>query len=179
MSSLFVVIISLTLTVIEIMLKSFHIVHNQPGYSLDDDPVNKLAAERRANYHFFQLQRERLLRRQKRVGRYAWLVLAAFIATSGWLYAVAVKVTTVSKQISAIQTLAVSGSQETVLSLTLSDGSHVQYVIKAPAARQINVAGKKEGAKKSVQKWELASLATAFNVGDASLPFGIALNMAN
>ena len=104
---------------------------------------------------------------------------SAFIATSGWLYAVAVKVTTVSKQISAIQTLAVSGSQETVLSLTLSDGSHVQYVIKAPAARQINVAGKKEGAKKSVQKWELASLATAFNVGDASLPLGIALNMAN
>jgi hypothetical protein len=81
-SPLFVIIIPLALTMIGILLNSFHIVHDQPEYSLEEGPANKLAAERQANYHFFQLQRARILQRQKRVGQYAWLVLAVFITSS-------------------------------------------------------------------------------------------------
>jgi len=47
-SPLFVIIIPLALTIIGIMLNSFHIVHDQPAFSLEEDPVDKLAAERRA-----------------------------------------------------------------------------------------------------------------------------------
>lgn len=179
MSSLFVVIIPLALTMIGIMLNSFHIVQDQPAYSLDEDPVSKLAAERQANYHFIQLQRARSLKRQKRVGRYACFVLAVFIGSAGWLYSDAVKATTVSKQIKTIQTLAVADSKETVLSLTLSDGSHVQYVIKAPQAQSVNPAGIEEPARENIQKWQLANLGTALNVGDARLPMGIALRISH
>jgi hypothetical protein len=42
-SPLFVIIIPLALTIIGIMLNSFHIVHDQPAFSLEEDPVNKLA----------------------------------------------------------------------------------------------------------------------------------------
>ena len=51
----------MALIVIGILLNSFHIVHDQPAFSFEEDPTNKLAAERQANYHFFQLQRARLL----------------------------------------------------------------------------------------------------------------------
>ena len=179
MSPLFVVIIPLVLTLIGIMLNSFQIVHDQPAFSLDEDPANKLAAERRANYHFFQLQRAPHLKRQKRIGQYGWLVLAVFIVSSWWLYSDAVKATTASKQISAIQTLPVADSSEAVLSLTLSDGSHIQYLIKAAQPRSANPTGREEQAGESVHKWEFASLGTALNVGGARLPAGIALKMSN
>jgi hypothetical protein len=161
------------------MLNSFQIVHDQPAFSLDEDPANKLAAERRANYHFFQLQRARYLKRQKRIGQDGWLVLALFIVSSWWLYSDTVKATTVSKQISTIQTLAIADSNEAVLSLTLSDGSHVQYLIKATQPLNLNSTGREEQAGESVHKWELASLGTALNVGGARLPAGIALKMSN
>ena len=48
MSPLFVIIIPLVSTLVGIMLNSFQIVHDQPAFSLDEDPANKLAAERRA-----------------------------------------------------------------------------------------------------------------------------------
>jgi len=179
LSPLFVIVIPLALTVIGILLNSFHIVHDQPAFSLDADPVTKLAAERRANYHFFHLQRARHLKRQKRVGQYGWLILAVFSVSSWWLYSDTVKATTVSKQISAIQTLPVADSNEAVLALTLSDGSQIQYLIKAPQLRNPNSTARTEQASESVYKWELASLATALNVGDAKLPPGITLKMSN
>lgn len=179
MSPLFVIVIPLALTVIGILLNSFQIVHDQPAFSLDEDPVTKLAAERRANYHFFHLQRARHLQRQRRVGQYGWLVLAVFAVSSWWLYADAVKATTVSKQISAIQTLPVADSNEAVLSLTLSDGSQVQYLIKPPQPRNSNSTGRAEPSSESVYKWELASLGTALSVGDTKLPAGITLKMSN
>ena len=102
----------MVLIVIGILLNSFHIVHDQPAFSFEEDPTHKLAAERQANYHFFQLQRARLLKRQKRVGQYGWLVLAVFVGSSWFLYSDAVRTTTVSKQISAIQTFAVAESKD-------------------------------------------------------------------
>lgn len=65
MSPLLVIVIPLALTIIGIMLNSFHIVHDQPAFSFEEDPAHKLAAERQANYHFFQLQRARLFETPK------------------------------------------------------------------------------------------------------------------
>ncbi|HEX2932325.1 MAG TPA: hypothetical protein VHV54_21535 [Candidatus Binatia bacterium] len=169
----------MALIFIGIVLNGFHIVDDQPGVSFAEDPAHRLAAERQANYHFFQLQRARLLERQKRVGQYAWLVLAVLIATSWWLYADAVKATTASKQISALQTFALADSKEAVLSLTLNDGSNIKYLVKAAQSQNVYAAERDEALKKSVQKLELASLKSALNVGDTTLPLGIALKMAN
>ena len=179
MDSLLVITIPMTLIVIGIALNSFHIVHDQPEFSLEEDPANKLAAERRANYDFFFLQRARMLKRQKRVGQYAWLVLGVFIACSWWLYVDAVKATTESKQISAIQTVGVADSDKAVLSLTLSDGSTVQYLVKAPDSQSTRRALPNERPKETLHSWELASLGTAVNVGDAVVPLGITLRMSN
>ena len=179
MSPLLVILIPIALMIIGILLNSIRIVHDQPEYSLEEEPANKLAAERQANYHFFSSQRARSLKRQKRIGQYAWLVLATFIAASWWLYVDAVKATTVSKQISSIQTLPVAGSNEAVLSLTLSDGSKTQYLIKAPELRTLNTAQTDEHSKETIQDWQLTRLGTAVNIGDASLPRGIALRISN
>jgi len=178
-SPLLVIVIPLALTIIGIMLNSFHIVHDQPAFSFEEDPAHKLAAERQANYHFFQLQRARLLKRQKRVGQYAWLVLAVFVASSWFLYSDAVRVTTMSKQISAIQTFAVADSKEAVLSLTLSDGSNIKYVVKASEPQAAHTAKRDEHSTEIMQNWQLASLGMAVNVGDAPVPLGIALRISN
>lgn len=175
MSPLLVLGIPLALTIIGIVLNSFHFVHDQPRYSQAEDPTEKLAVERQANQRFFHLQRERILQRQKRIGWYSGFVLAVFIASAGWLYSDAVKLTASSKQITAIQTLAVASSSDAVLSLTLGDGSHVQYVVKAPESRVTGVGKKVE--QESLQKWQLASLNTALNIGGARLPLGIDLQM--
>jgi hypothetical protein len=175
--SLLVITIPMTLIVIGIALNSFHIVHDQPEFSLEEDPADKLAAERRANYDFFFLQRARMLKRQKRVSQYAWLVLGVFIACSWWLYVDAVKATMESKQISAIQTMGVADSDKAVLSLTLSDGSTVQYLVKADDQSSHRVLTN-ERPKEILQSWELASLGTAVNMGDAAVPLGIALQMS-
>jgi hypothetical protein len=55
------------------ILNNFQVVFDRPQYSLEEDPDKKLAAERR----FFDLQRVRFLKRQKKVGQYGWLVLVA------------------------------------------------------------------------------------------------------
>jgi len=70
------------LVILGMILNNFQVVFARPQYSLEEDPAKKLAAERR----FFDLQRVRFLKRQKRVGQYGWLVLVAFVAFSWWLY---------------------------------------------------------------------------------------------
>jgi hypothetical protein len=85
----------------------------------------------------------------------------------------------VSKQISAIQTFAAADSKEAVLSLTLSDGSKIQYLVKSPEPRNVNATREEEPLRESVQKWQLASLGSALNVGDAGVPLGIALRISN
>jgi len=68
------------LVILGMILNNFQVVFARPQYSLEEDPAKKLAAERR----FFDLQRVRFSKRQKRVGQYGWLV--AFVAFSWWLY---------------------------------------------------------------------------------------------
>ena len=173
-------------------LNNFQVVFDRSQDSLEQDPAKKLAAERR----FFDLQRVRFLKRQKRVGRYGWLVLVVFVASSWWLYLDTVNKTTASKQITAIRTLPVVESEDRVLSLTLSDGNNIQYLIKQPTltltlsdeantqyiklpkAERPGVAGKKGLSNGAVQGWRLTSLGTALSVGDVGVPLGIALNIS-
>jgi hypothetical protein len=171
------------LVIIGMILNNFQVVFDRPQYSLEEDPAKKLAAERR----LFDLQRVRFLKRQKRVGQYAWLVLVAFVAFSGWLYLDTVNKTTASKQITAIQTLPVVESEDMVLSLTLSDGNNIQYLIKPPTLTltlsdetntQYIKLPKAERPNGAVQGWRLTSLGTALSLGDVGVPLGIALNIS-
>jgi hypothetical protein len=179
LSPLSVVAIPLVLILIGIIWNSFSIVHDQPEFSLEEDPVNKLAAERRATYQVLQLQRARILKRQKRIGRYGWLVLGVFIASSWFLYSATVKATTVSKQVIAIETMEIADSKEMVLSLTLSDGSEVKYLLKTPEKKPVAIAQTVERSRDHVQNWQLTSLGTPVNDGAAAVPLRITLRIAN
>ena len=177
MSPLAVIAIPIALIIIGIVLNSLHIVHDQPQYSLEADPTHKLAAERHANYQFFHLQRTRILQRQKTVGRYSWLVLIVFIASAWFLYFDTVKATTVSKQISMIQTFAKDDGTDAVLALTLADGSGVQYRLKATESQRVTAAKTAAQPKPEIENWQPESLKTAVNIGDVNVPLGIALKI--
>lgn len=104
--------------------------------------------------------------------------------------------TTASKQITAIQTLPVVESEDMVLSLTLSDGNNIQYLIKSPTliltlsertdtqyiklpkAKTLGVTEKAGLSNEAVQGWRLTSLGTALSIGDVGVPLGIALNIS-
>jgi hypothetical protein len=119
-----------------------------------------------------------------------------FVAFSWWLYLDTVNKTTASKQITAIQTLPVVESEDMVLSLTLSDGNNIQYLIKSPTltltlsdetntqyiklpkAKTLGVTEKVGLSNEAVQGWRLTSLGTALSIGDVGVPLGIALNIS-
>ena len=104
--------------------------------------------------------------------------------------------TTASKQIAAIQTLPVVESKDVVLSLTLSDGDNVQYLIKlptltfarsdgtdteyikSPKAQTSGATAQAGLSKEAVQNWRLTSLGTALSIGNVEMPLGIALNIS-
>ena len=66
-----------------------------------------------------------------------------------------------------------------VLSVTLSDGNNVKYLIKLPQAEQVETAAKERVAKERISSWELEKLGTALSIGDNPLPFGVALKISN
>lgn len=176
------------------MLNSLQISFDQPESSREPELAKQLAAERQSYRVLFDSQRRGSLKRQKRVGQYAWLVLVAFVASSVWLYTDTVNKTTASKEISAIQTLPGVESKDVVLSLTLSDGNNIQYLIKSPAMTLVvgdstntqyiksakNWGATQQGglSKEAVQNWRLQGLGTATSIGDAEIPLGIALNIS-
>jgi hypothetical protein len=68
--------------------------------------------------------------------------------------------------------------KETVLSITLKDGSNVKYLIK-PSTADVLEASKKEGTStEKVSSYEISQLGTAFNVGETPLRPGIALKVS-
>ncbi|TMA13379.1 MAG: hypothetical protein E6J89_01650 [Deltaproteobacteria bacterium] len=117
------------------------------------------------------------MKRQKRVGQYAWLVMIAFIGSFIWLYMDTVNKTSLSNRIAALQTLATEEGKDMVLSLTLSDGNNVKYLIKLPQADKSEPAANLS--KEKVSSWELEKLGTALSIGDKPLPLGVALKMSN
>lgn len=179
MNPLLVISVPLVLVILGMILNSIDLRFDQPESSTEQDPAKRLDAERQAYRKFFDLQRSRFVKRQKRVGQYSWLVLVVFIASFLWMYFDTVSKTAVSKQIDKIQTVATAEGKEVVLSVTLSDGNNVKYLIK-PASADTSDGAMKDGfSKDPVSSWELSSAKTAVSVGKSPLPLGIALKVSN
>ena len=182
MNPLFIIAIPLGLVILGMILNSIGLSFDQPPSSPEQDPVKRLTAEKEAYRKFFDLQRSRSLKRQKRIGQYAWLVMAAFIGAFIWLYTDTVNQTSLSTRIAALQTLATEQGKQMVLSVTLSDGKNVKYLIKLPQADKLETAqtaGRDTLSKEKVSSWELERLGTALSIGDNPLPLGMALKIAN
>jgi len=178
MNPLFIIAVPLGLVILGMVLNSFDLGFNQPMSSPEQDPLKKLTAEKEAYRKFFELQRSRSIKRQKRVGQYAWLLMASFIGAFIWLYTDTVNKTSLSSRIAGLQTLATEEGKQMVLSVTLDDGKNVKYLIKLPQADKLHYAAKEATANEKVSSWEIEHLGTALSTGDNSLPLGIALKIS-
>jgi hypothetical protein len=182
MNPLLIVAIPLGLVIVGMVLNSFDLGYDQPPSSSEQDAVKRLAAEQESYRRFFDRQRSRAVRRQKRVGQYGWLLMVAFIGAFIWLYMDTVDKTSLSSRIAALQTLSTEGEKQMVLSVTLSNGENVKYLIKLPQADPlvtVEAAAKNAISKETVSSWELERLGTALSIGDNPLPLGVALTIAN
>jgi hypothetical protein len=104
--------------------------------------------------------------------------MAAFIGAFIWLYMDTVSKTSFSSRIAGLQTLGTEEGKQMVLSVTLSDGNNVKYLVKLPQADKLEAAAKQSVSKEKVSSWELEKLGTALSIGDNSLPLGIALKIS-
>ena len=178
MHPIILVAIPLGLVILGMILNSMDLGFSQPPSSTEQDPVKKLTAEKESYRKFFDLQRSRSVTRQKRVGQYGWLVMVAFIGAFIWLYADTVNRTSLSTRIAGLQTLATEEGKQMVLSVTLSDGNNVKYLIKLPQADKLQVAAKEEVKLEKVSSWEIERLGTALSTGDNPLTLGVALKLS-
>lgn len=119
MNPMLIVGIPLVLVIVGMVLNSIGLSFDQPPSSAEQDPAKRAAAEADIYRRFFDSQRKRAVARQKRVGQFAWLLIAVIIGSSIWLYKHTINATTAMTQVAALQTLAMDEKQETVLSLTL------------------------------------------------------------
>jgi hypothetical protein len=177
MNPVFIIAIPLGLVILGMILNSWDLGFNQPQSSTEQDAVKRLTAEKESYRKFFDSQRSRSMKRQKRVGQYGWLVMASFIGAFIWLYADTVSKTSLSSRIAGLQTLATEEGKQMVLSVTLSDGNNVKYLIKLPQADKL-VATKEAPASEKVSSWEIERLGTALSTGDNALPLGVALKIS-
>ena len=178
MNPLLIIAIPLGLVMLGMILNSVGLSFDQPASSPEQDPTKRLDAERQGYRKFFDLQRSRFLKRQKRVGQYGWLLMATFIGAFIWLYADTVNKTSLSSRIAGLQTLATEEGKQMVLSVTLSDGNNVKYLIKLPQADKLAAAAKEDVKIEKVSSWELERLGTALSTGDNPLPLGVALKIS-
>jgi hypothetical protein len=179
MNPLLVVAIPLVLVVIGMILNSVGLAYDQPPSSPEQDPLKRATAEKESYRKFFDLQRSRSLKRQKRVSQYCWLLLITFIGAFIWMYLDAVNKTAASTQVASMQTLATEEGKQMVLSMTLNDGSNVKYLIKLPErkpeAAQVDKSVDGVAPQVSIEKissWELERLGTALSIGENPLPLG-------
>jgi hypothetical protein len=179
MHPLLVIAVPLVLIVLGMILNSIGLSFDQPPSSSEQDPVKRLTAERESYRQFFDRQRSRAMKRQKRVGQYGWLLMVATIGAFIWFYVDTVNKTALSNRIASLQTLGSQEGKDMVLSLTLSDGSNIKYLIKLPQADKLPAVAKEGVAKETVSSWEIEKLGTAFSFGDNSIPLGVALKIAN
>jgi len=179
MHPLLVVAIPLVLVIVGMVLNSIGLSFDQPPSSSEQDPAKRAAAEKEDYRRFFDLQRRQAVTRQKRVGQYAWLLMAAIIGSFIWLYKDTVNNTTITTQIAGLQTMPTEEGKEMVLSVTLKDGSNVKYLIKSPKADTLDAATKEGISKQKVSSWEVSSLKTALSIGDNPLPLGVALKISD
>jgi len=184
MNPLLLIAIPLGLVILGMILNGFGLSFAHPPSSREQDPAKRVADERDIYRKFFDLQRSQSMKRQKRVGQYGWLLMAAFIAAFIWVYTDTVSKTTVSTQVASLQTLATEEGKQMVLSMTLGDGSNVKYLIKLPErlmppqAEKLAAAATPEVSIEKVSKWEVERLGTALSIGDNPLPMGVALKIS-
>ena len=178
MNVLFIIAVPLGLVILGMILNSWDLGFNQPPSSAEQDQVKKLTAEKESYRKFFEQQRSRSVQRQKRVGQYGWLLLVTFIGAFIWLYADTVNKTSLSTRIAGLQTLATEEGKQMVLSVTLSDGNNVKYLIKLPEAGKAQVATADAVKLEKVSSWELERLGTALSTGDNPLTLGVALKLS-
>jgi len=176
---MFIVAIPLILLIVGMILNSIGLAFNQPPSSSEQDPVKRAAAEKEDYRRFFDLQRRQAVKRQTRVGQYAWLLMVAIIGSFIWLYMYTVNTTTVATQVATLQTLTTEEGKEMVLSITLKDGSNVKYLIKSPPADGLEAAKKDGISKEKVSSWEMSQLRTALNIGESPLPPGLAVKISD
>jgi hypothetical protein len=179
MHPMFIVAIPLVLVIVGMVLNSIGLSFDQPPTSTEQDPGKRAAAEKEDYRRFFDRQRSRAVKRQQRVGQYAWLLMAAIIGSFIWLYMYTVNKTTVATQVATLQTLATEEGKEMVLSITLKDGSNVKYLIKSPQADALEAARKEGISKEKVSSYEISQIGTALNIGESPLPLGLAVKIAN
>ncbi len=180
MHPMFIVAIPLVLVIVGMVLNSTGLSFDQPQSSSEQDPAKRRAAEADAYRRFFDVQRKQAVKRQARVGQYAWLLMAAIIGSFIWLYKYTVDDTTLAKQVTTLQTLPTEEGKDMVLSITLKDGTNVRYLLKPPTAA-ITEALKKEGiSNQKVSSYEISGLGPpAFNVGESPLSPGMAVKVSN
>jgi hypothetical protein len=178
MNPLLIIAIPLGFVILGMILNSFDLGFDQPTSSPEQDPVKRLAMEKESYRQFFDRQRKRAVARQKRVGQYGWLLMAVFIGAFIWLYMDTVNKTSLSSRIAGLQTLGTEEGKQMVLSVTLSDGNNVKYLVKLPQADKLEPVAKEGVSKEKVSSWELERLGTALSIGDNSLPLGIALKIS-
>ena len=179
MNPMFIVAIPLLLVIVGMVLNSFDLGYDQPPSSAEQDPAKRAAAEAETFRRFFDTQRKRAVQRQKRVGQYAWLLIIATIGSFIWLYKYTVNTTTATTQIAALQTLVMEDGKETVLSLTLKDGSNVKYLIKSAKAETADAATKEAISKEKVSSWDMSQSGTAQSIGPNLLTPGVALKVSS
>jgi hypothetical protein len=178
MNPLLMIAIPLGLVILGMILNSIDLGFNQPPSSPEQDPVKKLTAEKESYRQFFERQRKRAVTRQKRVGQYGWLLMVAFIGAFIWLYMDTVNKTSLSSRVAGLQTLGTEEGKQMVLSVTLSDGNNVKYLIKLPQADKLTAPAKEDVKIEKVSSWELERLGTALSTGDNPLPMGVALKIS-
>ena len=178
MHPLVIVAIPIVLVLVGMVLNSIGLSFDQPATSSEQDPAKRAAAEGDAYRRFFDLQRKRAVTRQKRVGQYAWLLMAAIIGSFIWMYNYTVNQTTATTQMAALQTLPLEEGKEIVLSVTLKDGSNVKYLIKSPTADILDAAKKEGISKQKVSTYEMEQVGTVLSIGESPLTLGVALKVS-
>ena len=179
MNPLLIIAIPLGLVILGMILNSIGLSSDHPPSSAEQDPVKRLTAEKETYRKLFDIQRGRIMKRQKRVGQYSWLLMAAFVGAFIWLYTDTVNKTSLSSRIAAMQTLGTEEGKEMVLSVTLSDGNNVKYLIKLPKADKLEATATEAVSKEKVSSWEIERLGTALSIGDNPLTLGVALKISN
>ena len=179
MNPIFIVAIPLVLVIVGMVLNSIGLSFDQPPSSQEQDPAKRAAAEKEDYHRFFYLQRTQAIKRQKRVGQYAWLLIVAIIGSFIWLYKYTVNQTTATTQIAMLQTLGTEDGKEMVLSVTLKDGSNVKYRIKPPTADILDAAKKDGISNGKVSSYDLEQSGTVLSIGQNPLPLGVALKVSS
>ena len=178
MHPMLIVAIPLVLVIVGMVLNSIGLSFDQPPSSAEQDPVKRAAAESENYRRFFNLQRSQAVKRQKRIGQFAWLMIVAIIGSFIWLYMDTVKTTTTATQVAVFQTLGTEEGKEMVLSVTMKDGSNTKYLIKSPKADTPNAATKEGISKEKVSSCEVSQLGI-LSIGESPLPLGVAVKISN